>query len=86
VEQALHPDLKSAGTSISNPESGKAEEYLEKLEKHTCYLQHLSEGIDDTARGWFLRLQINDHQYKTWGVTGSLAKFAILLEDALIPG
>ena len=60
VERPIHPGLSAAGTKIGNPSTGKAEEYLEKLSRNTCYLQHLSEGIDDTARGWFLRLQMDN--------------------------
>ena len=57
VEKPEDP-LPAAGTGIGNPARGKASEYLAKLNKHACYLQHFSEGTDDTARGWFLNLQI----------------------------
>jgi len=60
VERPIHPDLPAAGTNIGNPSPGKAAEYLEKLARKKCYLQHLSEGTDDTARGWFLRLQMDN--------------------------
>ena len=63
VEQALDPRLPSAGTSIGNPSTGKAAAYLRRLEKKSCYLQHLSEGIDRTARGWFLRLQLEGGEW-----------------------
>jgi len=63
VEQALDPALDSAGTNLGNPKSGEGEVYLEKLKKKSCYLQHLSEGIDDTARGWFLNLRINNNKW-----------------------
>ncbi len=66
VEQPLGPGLPAAGTNIGNPKSGKAAEYLNKLKKNKCYLQHLSEGIDTTARGWFLRLHTEDDK---WAVT-----------------
>ncbi len=58
VEQPLDPGLPRAGTSIGNPASNQAEAYLEKLTKHSCYLQHMSEGVDKTARGWFQRLKM----------------------------
>ena len=63
VEQALDPRLPSAGTRIGNPSTGKAAAYLRRLEKKSCYLQHLSEGIDRTARGWFLRLQLEGGEW-----------------------
>ncbi|HUG94645.1 MAG TPA: amidohydrolase family protein, partial [Pleomorphomonadaceae bacterium] len=63
------PRLPKAGTNIGNPRTGGAVEYLGTLAGHTCYLQHLSEGTDDTARGWFGRLQIDA---ATWAVTDAL--------------
>jgi cytosine/adenosine deaminase-related metal-dependent hydrolase/C-terminal processing protease CtpA/Prc len=59
VEKPLHPDLESAGARVANPDTNDQVDYLAKLtaEKCKCYLQHLSEGIDDTARGWFHRLK-----------------------------
>ena len=60
VEHPLDPNLPAAGTRIANPDVGKAADYLRTLNKNTCYLQHLSEGTDNTARGWFLRLQLEN--------------------------
>lgn len=64
VEAPLRPDLPRAGSKIANPPTNGAEDYLAKnLKKNTCYLQHLSEGTDATARGWFLRLRIDDSNW-----------------------
>lgn len=63
VEQTDDPALPEAGTRIGNPETGDAAAYLERLQDETCYLQHLSEGVDDTARGWFLRLRLPDGEW-----------------------
>ncbi|MCI0508228.1 MAG: amidohydrolase family protein [Gammaproteobacteria bacterium] len=60
VEQPMYAELPAADTNIGNPVSGKAAEYLAKLKKSKCYLQHLSEGVDDVARGWFLRLKMDN--------------------------
>lgn len=60
VEQTDEADLPEAGTRISNPSRDGAEDYLRILETHTAYLQHLSEGVDETARGWFLALRLGD--------------------------
>ena len=56
VEQGGNPEFPAAGTRIGNPVPGKADAYLNNLQRETCYLQHLSEGVDDTARTWFLNL------------------------------
>ncbi len=63
VEQTDETALPRAGTKIANPSTGQAEKYLTTLKKNTCYLQHLSEGVDDTARGWFHRLQISSERW-----------------------
>ena len=68
VEKPEDP-LPAAGTGIANPSKGKAAEYRAKLAGHTCYLQHLSEGVDPTARSWFLNLQDEDG---AWAITDSL--------------
>jgi 5-methylthioadenosine/S-adenosylhomocysteine deaminase len=68
VEQPDHPDLPRAGTRIADPETGKAQEYLEKLGRQSCYLQHLSEGVDAAARGWFHRLQLENGD---WAITNA---------------
>ncbi len=58
VEAPADPELPRANTNIANPEVGGAAAYLAKLKKQKgAYLQHLSEGTDPTARGWFLRLK-----------------------------
>jgi len=69
VERTEDLALPEAGTRIANPQTGKAEEYLERLQGETCYLQHLSEGIDDTARGWFQRLKLESGD---WAITDAL--------------
>lgn len=60
VESTDDPTLPEAGTKIGNPKRGGAADYLARLQNHTCYLQHLSEGVGDTPRGWFLNLQLDD--------------------------
>jgi 5-methylthioadenosine/S-adenosylhomocysteine deaminase len=57
VEQPDDPQLPRAGTRIANPDTGKAREYLETLGRHTCYLQHLSEGVD-----WQTRLEPEEQE------------------------
>ncbi len=70
VEAPEHPDLPRAETKIANPPTTGAQKYLDtNLTVNSCYLQHLSEGTDDTARGWFLRLRIDD---ATWAINDVL--------------
>lgn len=63
VERPDDPELPAAGTRIANPDTGRAGEYLKRLQGSTCYLQHLSEGVDNTARNWFHRLQFEDGEW-----------------------
>lgn len=63
VEHTNDPLLPEAVTRIANPPTGGAQQYLEMLKDQSCYLQHLSEGTDDTARAWFPRLQLEDGQW-----------------------
>jgi imidazolonepropionase-like amidohydrolase len=70
VESPADPDLASANTNIANPEPNGAAAYLVKLGRQKgAYLQHLSEGSDKTARGWFLRLKLPNG---SWAVTNAL--------------
>ncbi|MFZ0545236.1 MAG: amidohydrolase family protein, partial [Candidatus Promineifilaceae bacterium] len=71
VEAPQLADLPAAGTRIANPPNDQAgkEAYLANLQNETCYLQHLSEGTDETARGWFLRLKMNNGD---WAIHRSL--------------
>ncbi len=66
VERTDDPLLPQAGTRIANPDSGGAEDYLRNLVGQTCYLQHLSEGVDSAARAWFHRLRLDSGQ---WALT-----------------
>jgi cytosine/adenosine deaminase-related metal-dependent hydrolase len=70
VEQGGKPLFPAAGTRIGNPAKGKAQAYLNNLQGEKCYLQHLSEGTDDTARSWFLNLQLDSGD---WAITGALS-------------
>lgn len=82
VESPDHADLPAAETKIANPPTGGAQDYLDtSLTDNTCYLQHLSEGIDDTARGWFLRLQIDDSSWAVNDVLCGIHSTALHRED-----
>jgi cytosine/adenosine deaminase-related metal-dependent hydrolase len=81
VEQTDEPDLPEAGTCIANPSAGEAQSYLEKLKRNTCYLQHISEGTDDTARGWFCRLQMEDGEWAINKAFCGIHSTALTVED-----
>ena len=71
VESPGDPELAAANTNIANPEPNGADAYFLKLGKQKgAYLQHLSEGTDQTARGWFLRLKRPNGD---WAVTSALS-------------
>lgn len=81
VEDTDDAQLPEANTRIANPDTGGAQSYMQSLQDKTCYLQHLSEGVDDTARGWFQRLQLEDGD---WAITDALCGIhstALHLED-----
>ena len=63
VEEAGNDALPRAGSKIANPSKNKAEKYLSTMNKFQCYLQHISEGTDKTARNWFLNLQIDQEKW-----------------------
>jgi cytosine/adenosine deaminase-related metal-dependent hydrolase len=69
VEKGGNPLFPAAGTRIGNPTPGGAQTYLNNLQSQSCYLQHLSEGVDDTARSWFLNLQLDSGD---WAITPAL--------------
>lgn len=81
VEQTKDGLLPNAGTRIANPSTAGAEKYLQRLEKQTCYLQHLSEGTDDTARNWFLRLKLDDDRWAINDAFCGIHSTALKAED-----
>ena len=70
VEQTTEADLPEAGTSIADIEANNAAMFLARLERETCMLLHLSEGVDNTARKHFLSLKMASG---AWAIAPSLA-------------
>ena len=70
VEQTDDPGLPEAGTRIPDVEAGNAEAFLARLGQKSCFLLHLAEGRDETARRHFLSLQFKPGQ---WAIAKSLA-------------
>ena len=81
VEHTNDPLLPEAGTKIANPSTGGAQDYIENLKNQTCYLQHLSEGTDDTARGWFLRLRLENGEWALNDAFCGIHSTALTAED-----
>lgn len=70
VEQTDETALPEADTRIADVEAKDAQRFLARLQKATCFLLHLSEGIDQAARKHFLSLQIAHEQ---WAINKQLA-------------
>jgi 5-methylthioadenosine/S-adenosylhomocysteine deaminase len=70
VEQTNDPALPEAGSRIADVDAQDAQSFLARLGQKQCYLLHLAEGIDDSARKHFLSLQIATDE---WAITAALA-------------
>ena len=70
VEQTNEAALPEAATPVDDIEASDAELFLARLQKQSCFLLHLAEGIDDRARIHFLALQLTDER---WAITPQLA-------------
>ena len=82
VEAAGDPELSAANTNIANPDVNGAAAYLTKLGKQKgAYLQHLSEGTDKTARGWFLRLKLPNGGFAVTSALSGIHSAALQRED-----
>jgi len=60
VEQTDEVALPEAATRVADIEARDANLFLARLLKQTCFLLHLSEGVDDTARKHFLALKVSE--------------------------
>jgi 5-methylthioadenosine/S-adenosylhomocysteine deaminase len=70
VEQTNEAALPEAATRIDDVEARDAQLFLARLQKQTCFLLHLAEGVDARARLHFLALHMPDDQ---WAITPQLA-------------
>lgn len=70
VEQTDDPSLPEAATRIADLEARDAKLFLARLLKQSCFLLHLSEGIDKAARQHFLALRISENE---WAIAKQLA-------------
>jgi len=70
VEQTNDPNLPEAGTRIPDVDANDAQSFLARISQKKCYLLHLAEGLDKTARKHFLSLQFKPGR---WAIAPSLA-------------
>ncbi len=70
VEQTGEPALPEADTRIADVDAKDANRFLARLKKSSCFLLHLSEGVDESARKHFQSLQLADGQ---WAIVPQLA-------------
>lgn len=70
VEQPGTPGLPAADTRIADVEARNAAGFRERLERSSCLLLHLAEGVDDRAREHFQALRVDGRQ---WAITDALA-------------
>lgn len=70
VEQTDETALPEADTRIADVDAKDAQRFFSRLKKASCFLLHLSEGIDQAARKHFLSLQLPDEH---WAITRQLA-------------
>jgi 5-methylthioadenosine/S-adenosylhomocysteine deaminase len=70
VEQTSDPNLPEAGTRIPDVDARDAASFLARLAQKKCFLLHLAEGVDETARRHFLSLQFKPGE---WAISPSLA-------------
>lgn len=70
VEQTGDPVLPEAGTRVADVDTSDAQSFLARLMGKKCFLLHLAEGVDPTARNHFLSLEFEPG---VWAITPSLA-------------
>lgn len=81
VEHGGDPRFPAAGTRIANLGKHEGRDHLRKLLNETCYLLHLSEGIDSTARGWFFNLRIDGDEWAITDAACGIHSTALEAED-----
>ena len=86
VEETEDADLPEAKTRIADVEAKDASKFLARLRRETCFLLHLSEGVDVKARAHFLALNLAPNE---WAITPQLTGIhcaALKPEDFAVMG
>lgn len=71
VEQTGDPALPEAGSRVGDVAASSLADFRRALDTRTCYLLHLAEGLDQSARNHFLAL--HDTATNEWAIRPSLA-------------
>lgn len=69
VEETDDENLPEVETRIADVEAQSAQKFLARLKRETCFLLHLSEGLDAKARDHFLALNFAPNE---WAITPQL--------------
>ena len=86
VEETDDENLPEVQTRIADVEAQSAQKFLARLKRETCFLLHLSEGLDAKAREHFLALNFAPNK---WAITPQLTGIhcaALKAEDFTIFG
>jgi cytosine/adenosine deaminase-related metal-dependent hydrolase len=70
VEHPLDDDLPAADTRVADVEAQHAAGFLDRLQRSSCLLLHLAEGVDDVARSHFRALRVDERR---WAITDALS-------------
>ncbi len=81
VEQTDEPDLPEALSKISDVEASDADKFLSRLQKTSCLLLHLSEGLDTKAHQHFEALKLKDGSWALWNSLAGIHSAALTKED-----
>ena len=86
VEETDEADLPEAQTRIADVEAKDASKFLARLKRETCFLLHLSEGVDTKARAHFLALNIAPNEWAIGPQLTGIHCAALKPEDFKIMG
>ena len=81
VEQTDEADLPEALSKISDVEASDAEKFFSRLQKSSCLLLHLSEGLDSKAHKHFEALKLKDGSWALWDSLAGIHSAALTKED-----
>lgn len=70
VEKTDDPQLPAATPKIGDVDATDAQKFLRRIKSKPCFLLHLAEGIDQTARNHFLALNLGGDD---WALADSFA-------------
>ena len=81
VEQTDDPDLPEALSKISDVEAQDANKFLSRLQKASCLILHLSEGVDSKAHKHFEALKLQNGEWAIWNSLAGIHCVALTKSD-----